>query len=162
ELPQPCINEKVRAANFTNEGGYGGTTRFLKNIMGLWLVQECRRAWEQQGQKYTYEELTHQAAEAAPFQTIIDPDAAPFLLPANMPSAIAGYAAETNQPTPKTPGAFIRCCLESLALRYRWVVEKLETLTGKKIAVIHIVGGGSQNRLLNQMTADVCNRLVLA
>jgi rhamnulokinase len=162
ELSQPCINEEVRAANFTNEGGYGGTTRFLKNIMGLWLVQECRRAWEQQGQKYSYDDLTRLAAEASPFQTLINPDDAAFLLPAHMPAAIAAYAVQTKQPAPATPGAFIRCCLESLALRYRWVVEKLEELTGKQIAVIHILGGGSQNRLLNQMTADACGRLVLA
>jgi rhamnulokinase len=162
ELPQPCINEEVRAANFTNEGGYGGTTRFLKNIMGLWLVQECRHAWEQQGQKHSYDDLTRLAAEASPFATIIDPDASLFLLPANMPEAIARFARATGQAAPSTPGAFIRCCLESLALRYRWVVEKLEMLTGKAIRVIHIVGGGGQNRLLNQMTADACNRLVLA
>lgn len=162
ELPQPCINEDVRAANFTNEGGYDGTTRFLKNIMGLWLVQECRHAWDQQGQKYSYDDLTRLAKEAPPFATIINPDASSFLLPASMPEAIAKFARESGQPAPSMPGTFIRCCLESLALRYRWVVEKLETLTGKTMRVIHIVGGGSQNKLLNQMTADACNRLVLA
>lgn len=162
ELAQPCINEQVRAANFTNEGGYGGTTRFLKNIMGLWLVQECRRTWEQQGQSYSYDELTHLAEASPGFVTILDPDAPAFLLPNNMPEAIHSFARESGQKAPVSPGSFIRCCLESLALRYRWVIEKLELLTGKRIEIIHIVGGGSQNRLLNQMTADACNRPVIA
>lgn len=162
ELPAPVINEEVRAANFTNEGGVQGTTRFLKNIMGLWLVQECKRSFARHGQDYPYDELVKLAEAATPFASIINPDDARFLLPEDMPTAIAQYCVETGQPAPATPGAFIRCCLESLALRYRWTKEKLSQLTGRAIQVIHIVGGGCQNRLLNQLTADATGCVVLA
>jgi rhamnulokinase len=162
ELPAPLVDEKALAYNFTNEGGVGGTVRLLKNIMGLWLVQECRRAWERAGQNYSYEELMNLASAAPPFAGVVDPDDAGFILPANMPQALADYCRRTGQSAPDGPGATVRCALESLALRYRWVLERLEELTGKRIEVIHVVGGGSQNTLLCQLTADACDRPVLA
>jgi rhamnulokinase len=162
EISQPIINEKVRAANFTNEGGVMGTTRFLKNIMGLWLLQGCRRSLAQHATPATYEELVEWASKAPPFQCLVNPDHDGFLLPDDMQLAMQAFCRSTNQPIPDSPGACIRCCLESLALRYRWTVEKLEELTGRTIRVIHIVGGGSQNRLLNQFTADATGRLVQA
>ncbi len=162
ELSEPLINAHTRTLNFTNEGGVNDTIRFLRNIMGLWLVQECRRAYAREGQEYTYEQLTHLAAEAQPFRAVIDPDDRRFLNPPNMLTAICEYCEATGQPAPQTPGEFVRCCLESLALRYRWVLEQLESLMGKRLRVIHVVGGGTQNRLLCQFTADACNRAVLA
>lgn len=162
ELPRPVINEEVRAANFTNEAGVQGTTRFLKNIMGMWLVQECRRSLARHGQEYSYEELVRLAEACPPWQSLVNPDDPRFLLPDDMPRAIASFCQETGQKVPQTPGEFVRCCLESLALRYRWTKEKLTALTGKQIKVIHIVGGGCQNRLLNQFTADATGCEVLA
>jgi rhamnulokinase len=162
ELPAPLINEKVLEYNFTNEGGVAGTIRFLKNIMGLWLVQECRRSWERAGKAYGYDELARLAEAATPFRSIVNPDDTAFLLPADMPAALAEYCQRSGQPAPQEPGAVIRCTLESLALRYRWVLERLEELTGSMLEVIHIVGGGSQNELLCQFTADACNRPVIA
>jgi rhamnulokinase len=162
ELPQPLVTDAALAANFTNEGGVAGTTRLLKNIMGLWLVQECRRAWEKAGHAYSYDELVKLAEAAPPFASLVDPDAPAFLLPPNMPAALADFCRATGQPAPAEPGAAVRCCLESLALKYRWVLEKLEGLVGKRLDVIHVVGGGSQNALLCQWTADACGRPVLA
>ncbi|MCS6978186.1 MAG: rhamnulokinase [Gemmatales bacterium] len=162
ETPRPVIDDRTLRYNFTNEGGVNGTTRLLKNIMGLWLVQECRRAWEREGRSYSYDDLVRMAEETPPRGPVVDPDDAAFLLPEHMPAAIAAFCRRTGQAEPQTPGAVIRCALESLALKYRWVLERLEELTGNRIQTIHIVGGGSQNRLLNQLTADVCNRLVLA
>jgi rhamnulokinase len=162
ELKQPLVSEAALAANFTNEGGVGGTIRFLKNIMGLWLVQECRRAWERAGAAYSYDELMRQAEAATPFASLVNPDDPSFILPANMPAALADFCRKSGQPAPESVGGTVRCALESLALCYRWVLERLETLTGQRAEVIHIVGGGSQNALLNQFTADACNRPVLA
>jgi rhamnulokinase len=162
ELPGPLINEKALEYNFTNEGGVGGTIRFLKNIMGLWLVQECRRAWERAGQTYSYDDLARLAEAAPPFVSLVNPDDASFILPASMPAALADFCRRTRQPEPREPGAVVRCALESLALRYRWVFERLEEMTGKRLEVIHVVGGGCQNALLCQLTADACNRPVLA
>jgi rhamnulokinase len=162
ELAAPLLTEAALKYNFTNEGGVGGTTRFLKNIMGLWLVQECRRAWERAGTAHSYDELTRLAAAAPPFVSVLDPDDAGFILPADMPAAIADYCRRTGQPAPADHGATVRCALEGLALRYRWVLERLEELTGRRIEVIHVVGGGSQNGLLCQFTADACSRPVLA
>jgi rhamnulokinase len=162
ELPAPLINNAALQYNFTNEGGVGGTTRFLKNIMGLWLVQECRRAWERAGQAYTYDELTRMATAASPFTSLVDPDDAGFVLPANMPAALAESCRRSGQPAPKEAGAVVRCALESLAMRYRWVLDRLEELLGRRLDVIHVVGGGSQNALLCQFTADACNRPVHA
>jgi rhamnulokinase len=162
ELSAPLINDKTEAYNFTNEGGVGGTIRFLKNIAGLWLVQECRRIWERAGKTYGYDELTRLAEAAPAFISIVNPDHASFILPLSMPAALADYCRRTNQPAPAEAGAVIRCALESLALRYRWVLEKLEEMTGRRLDVIHVVGGGCQNELLCQLTADACNRQVLA
>ena len=161
ELPGPLISEKIRAHNFTNEGGYGGTTRFLKNIVGLWLVQESRREWARQGQELEYAALTLEAEAAEPFRSLIDPKAEQFLKPGDIPKKIVAYCAETRQPAPERPGQFIRCILESLALLYRLTLEELEQLTGRSIRRLHIVGGGSQNALLNQFAADATQRQVI-
>jgi rhamnulokinase len=162
ELPGPLISEQVQRYNFTNEGGVGGTVRFLKNIMGLWLVQECRRAWERAGKVYSYDELTRLAEAAPPFVSVVDPDDSTFLLPPSMPDALAAFCRRTGQAAPVEPGAVVRCALESLALRYRWVLERLEELLGRRLEVVHIVGGGCQNTLLCQFAADACNRPVVA
>lgn len=162
ELDQPLINDNALHYNFTNEGGVGGTIRFLKNIMGLWLVQECRRAWQRAGRDHTYEELARLAEAAPSFVSLVDPDASAFILPQSMPLALAEFCRRTGQPEPTEPGAVVRCALESLALRYRWVLERLEELLGRRLDVIHVVGGGTQNALLCQFTADACNRQVLA
>jgi rhamnulokinase len=162
ELDAPLINEQALQYNFTNEGGVGGTIRFLKNIMGLWLVQECRRAWERAGRSFTYDELARLAEDAPPFVSVVNPDHAAFVLPPNMPAALAEFCTRTGQETPTEPGSVIRCALESLALRYRWALERLEEMTGRRLDVIHVVGGGGQNELLCRFTADACNRTVLA
>ncbi len=162
EAREPQTGDKALAFNFTNEGGVGGTIRLLKNIAGLWLVQECRRIWERDGKSYTYEELMNLAAAAPALGSIVNPDHPSFMLPASMPAALGDFCRQTKQPVPTEPGPIIRCALESLALRYRWVLERLEDLTGKHIATIHIVGGGCQNTLLCQLAADCCNRRVVA
>lgn len=162
ELDEPLIDERVSALNFTNEGGVGGKIRFLKNIAGLWLVQECRRSWTQAGQEYSYAELTTRAAKAIPFKAIVEPDDARFVAPVSMPNALADCAAQSGQSAPQTEGEFVRCCLESLALKYRWTLEKLEMLSGAKLEKLHIVGGGTQNTLLSQLTADAIGRPVIA
>jgi rhamnulokinase len=162
ELPRPLINDKALEFNFTNEGGVGGTIRLLKNVAGLWLVQECRRIWERDGKAFGYDELARLAESAPAFASIVNPDHASFMLPTNMPAALVEYCRRTGQAVPVEPGAVVRCALESLALRYRWVLERLEELIGHRLDVIHVVGGGSQNALLNQCTADACNRPVVA
>lgn len=162
ETAEPQTGPKALQYNFTNEGGVGGTIRLLKNIAGLWLVQECRRVWEREGRTFSYEELM-KLAEAAPGPgSIVNPDDASFMLPENMPAALADYCRRSGQTVPDGPGAIVRCALESLALRYRWVLERLEELTGHQISAIHIVGGGCQNTLLCQLAADCCNRTVIA
>lgn len=162
ELTEPVITDESRAANFTNEAGVGQSIRFLKNIMGLWLVQECKRRFTLQGIDHSYDELTRLAAAARPFSCWIDPDHASFLLPPDMVQAIAAYCRRTSQPIPQDPGAIIRCCLESLALKYRHVLQQAEQLTGQTVQRLHVVGGGSQNALLNQFTANAIQRPVLA
>jgi rhamnulokinase len=154
ELPQPLVNDETLAANMTNEGGIAGTTRLLKNVMGLWLVQECRRTWEKAGNSYSYEQLVSSAQAAPSFASLIDPDDSRFLAPQNMPATIAAYCRATRQSSPVEPGPVVRCCLESLALKYRWVLHKLEQLLGKRIDVIHIVGGGCQNALCALVPMD--------
>ena len=162
ELPQPLISEKVRAHNFTNESGYGGTTRFLKNIVGLWILQESRRAWARQGLDLDYASLTAEAERAEPFRSLINPNAARFAKPGEMPDNIAAYCRETGQPAPETPGQSTRCILESLALSYRAALDEIEILTRRTIARLHIVGGGSQSVLLNQFAANATRREVIA
>ncbi len=160
ELPEPVVNEKSLAWNLTNEIGYGGSVRLLKNIAGLWLLQECRRAWAVEGADHSYEDLARMAAEAAPFKAVIHPDA--FLHPGQLPSRIAEYCRASGQSAPETPGEFARTILESLALRYRQVLEGLESVSGRAVKVIHIVGGGSRNQVLNQFVADATRRIVVA
>jgi rhamnulokinase len=162
ELPAPLLSDAALQYTFTNEGGVNGTIRVLKNIMGLWLVQECRRCWEQAGVSYTYDHITQLAQAAPAFVSLVDPDHPSFMLPANMPAALGEFCQTTRQPVPTEPGALVRCALESLALKYRVVLERLEALTGRRFQTIHIVGGGGQNALLCQFTADACNRPVLA
>lgn len=162
ELSGPLINENVRELNFTNEAGYGGTTRFLKNIVGLWLLQESRREWLKQGRELDYAALIGEAKRAEPFRSLIDPRAVRFLKPGNMPERIVKYCTETGQPAPETPGQFVRCILESLALLYRLTLEEIEQLTGRTIGRLHIVGGGSRNELLNEFAADATKRQVIA
>ncbi|GIW89410.1 MAG: carbohydrate kinase [Isosphaeraceae bacterium] len=162
ESPRPIISDSTYRYNFTNEAGICGTSRVLKNIMGLWLVQECRRTWARGGRDYEYFELVPRAEAAPPFAALVDPDDPSFLAPGDMPARIAAYCQRTGQPTPGDEGGFVRCCLESLALKYRWCVERLEELTGGRIRTIHIVGGGSKNVLLNQFTADATGRPVHA
>ncbi len=162
EAARPILTEACRELNFTNEIGYGGSVRLLKNIIGLWLVQECRRAWAGAGPGYDYATLTGLAAQAPPFVSLINPADARFVSPGDMPGKIAAYCRETGQPEPASPGAFIRCALESLALLYRRTARQLEQLTGRPITRLHVVGGGSKNQLLNQFTADALQLPVLA
>lgn len=162
ETPSPVINRQCSAFNFTNEGGVGGTTRLLKNIAGLWVLQECRRIWAQAGRGLGWEDMVRRAEAAPPLVSLINPDAPDFLAPKEMPEAMRQYCARTGQPVPASDGAIVRCALESLALRYRTVLDMAEQLTGSRLATIHIVGGGTQNRLLCQMAADACNRRVVA
>jgi rhamnulokinase len=162
EVSQPVITAETLRANFTNEGGVVGTTRLLKNIMGLWLVQECRRTWARQGRDYSYDELLVRAQAARPFATLVDPDDATFLSPGDMPARLAAYCTRTGQQPPADEGGFVRCALESLALKYRWTIERLEAILGTTIRTIHVVGGGTRNTLLCQFTADACGRAVHA
>ncbi len=162
EAPSPVVTPKCRELNFTNEGGVAGSTRLLKNIAGLWLVQECRRIWTQAGHEFGFDELVRRANAKAPLRHFVNPDDPRFVAPADMPQTIVAYCRETGQTLPDDEGAIIRCVLESLAMRYRFVLGCLEELTGQRIETIHILGGGVQNRLLCQMAADACNRRVVA
>lgn len=162
ESPKPIINREVMELNFTNEGGINNTIRFIKNIMGLWLIQECKRQWEREGNLYSFSELNNMAQSETPFLCYIDPDFHAFVLPGNMPKRIREYCKSTNQQVPKNEGQIIRCILDSLALKYRVAIECLEKIMGRGLNVIHIVGGGIQNRLLCQFTSNATNKRVLA
>ena len=162
EVPKAVLTPRALELNMTNEGGIDGTYRLLKNIMGLWLVQQCKRSFDAAGRKYDYPQLATLAAKAKPLRSIVNVNDPRFLNPPDMPKAIQEFCRETKQPVPKTDGELVRCCYESLALKYLEVLGSLEELTGEKIKIIHIVGGGSQSRLLNQFTADACQRSVLA
>jgi rhamnulokinase len=168
EIREPIIDSLTLQYNFTNEGGVGGTIRFLKNITGLWLLQQARRQWEREGHSYSWEQLLAEAKQAKPFQSLVNSDEAEFINPPAMVDAIRAYCRRTRQPEPQTVGEVTRCCLESLALRYRWVVEALERLLvtvdgkpGPELTAIRIVGGGSQNQMLNQLAADATGRVVV-
>jgi len=161
EVLDAVLTPRALELNVTNEGGIDGTYRLLKNIMGLWLVQGCRRAFEHKGNRLDYSQMVQLASEAEPFRSLVDPDDAKFLSPTDMTEAIAEFCRETNQPEPETEGQFVRCALESLALKYRMVAGWMEELTGETIEVIHIVGGGTQNTLLNQFAANACGKPVL-
>ncbi len=162
EVAAPIITARSAALNFTNEGGVCGTTRLLKNIAGLWLLQACRRDWAADGLDVSYESLADAAAQAPAFGPMIDPDDPSFLNPDHMPRAIAHYCGRTSQPIPDTPAVVARTIFESLALKYRMVLEWLEEVSGLSIRTVRVIGGGAQNRLLNQLTADATGRDVLA
>ena len=162
ELSRPAISDGSYQATFSNEGGVFGTTRFLKNIAGMWLLQECKRAWDAAGKSLTYDDLENQAQASPAFTSFVDPDAADFQAPENMPAAIVSFCHRTGQRAPSEPGAFTRIIFESLALKYRFVKETLARITGKPIDRIYVVGGGCKNQILNQFTADALNCRILA
>lgn len=162
ELPAPVLTAQAADLNFTNEGGVGGTTRLLKNIGGLWLLQACRTAWAAEGRALSYDALVDAARRAPADGAVVDPDDASLLNPAHMPRAIADYCRRTSQPVPESPGAFARTIVESLAHAYRMVLEWLEDVSGLSFATIRVIGGGARNALLNQLTADITGRVVLA
>jgi rhamnulokinase len=162
ELDAPVISAEALRLNFTNEGGVNGTTRLLKNVMGLWMLQRCRQSWTAQGQCHDHFELMELAAREDSFRCLVDPDHGSFLRPADMLGAIDQFCGRTHQPSPKSPGGYVRAILESLAFKYRLVLHNLEQLTGKRIERIRVIGGGSKNTLLNQLTANATGRKVLA
>jgi rhamnulokinase len=162
ELARPVITPRARDLNFTNEGGVCGSIRLLKNIAGLWLLQSCMRSWSAAGQKFSYDELLGAAAREPASRTLIDPDDPAFRNPADMPRAIVAYCQQHGQPIPQSPPEFTRAILESLALKYRDVLQSLEEITARRFSEIRIIGGGSRNRLLNQLTADATGRTVIA
>ena len=162
ELDEPHISARSLAEDFTNEGGVGGKIRFLKNIFGLWLVQECRRAWEREGESLDYATLTAEAEASPAFASCINVDDPRLLAPENMPEVIQTLCREASQPVPETRGAIVRCALESLALKYRQTLRAMDETLGRNTERLHIIGGGVQNRLLCQMTADACGLPVVA
>ena len=162
EVDRPVINDMALELNFTNEGGVGGTYRLLKNIMGLWILQESKREWEKQGISYSYPELVRMAEQAPPFAAWIDPDDPLFLPPGDMPSRIVRYCRQTDQQAPGEPGAIVRCILESLALKYRYVLESTERLSGCRFNGLHMTGGGIRNTLLCQWSANAIGKPVWA
>jgi rhamnulokinase len=161
EVRTASLTPRTLELNLTNEGGIEGTYRLLKNIVGLWLVQQCKRSFDTRGKTFSYAELETMAGEAKALRSIVNPDDSRFLNPPDMPQAMQDFCRETGQPIPKTEGELTRCARESLALKYRVVLGWLEELTGTPIEVIHIVGGGSKDALLNQMTANACGRPVV-
>jgi rhamnulokinase len=156
------VTEKALEYNFTNEGGVYGTWRLLKNIMGLWILQESQAQWQREGQTYSWSDITAMGQEADPFRSLIDPDDLRFLDAGNMPSRIKAICKETNQPIPESDSQVVRCVLESLALKYRFQLNRLEDIIGHSLPVIHMVGGGIQNELLCQWTANACDRETMA
>ena len=162
ELDKPNISKEALEYNFTNEGGINKTIRFLKNIMGLWLIQESRRQWDREGELLSFDELERQAREAAPFESLIDPDYHEFQTPGNMPERIRKYCQMTGQKVPQTKGEVIRCIAQSLAFKYRQTVEGMENVTGNKYNVINIVGGGIKDKMICQFTANATKRTVSA
>jgi rhamnulokinase len=162
ETPNAVLSDRVLQLNFTNEGGIDGTFRLLKNITGLWLVQQCKKVFEIRGRNLDYAELARLAESATGPHAIIDPDDARFANPPDMPAAMQAFCRESNQPVPESEGALVRCALESLAAKYGKVLAGLEELAGQRIGVIHVVGGGSRNSLLNQLAANRCGRRIVA
>jgi rhamnulokinase len=162
ELPAPVINDGAFQANITNEGGVDGTFRFLKNVVGMWLAQQCRYTWRDQGTEYSWDDLTGAAAGAEPFRSLIDVDDPSFLPPGDMPTRIREFCQRTGQPIPETVGQVMRTVYESLALKYRHVLDSMAAVSGQPINRLHVIGGGSRNNLLNQMTADAIKRPVVA
>ncbi len=162
EADKPIITKVSLENNFTNEGGVNDKIRFLRNIMGLWLLESCRKIWLNNGESADYKELFHSAADSKPFKTIIDPDDPLFLNPVNMIEAIAGHCRKNNQPVPANKGEFVRTILESLALKYRFVIDRINGMTAEPVHTLHIVGGGSQNDMLNQFAANATGLPVIA
>ncbi len=162
EVQDAVLGPKALELNVTNEGGVDGTYRLLKNVMGLWLVQECRRSFERKGRKYEYAELVKLAQAAEPFRSLIDPNDHEFLSPDDMATSIQTWCRKNGEPVPETDGQLVRCCLESLAFKYRQVLMGIEGLTGETIEVIHVVGGGGKNEILNQFTASASGKPVIA
>lgn len=162
ELDKPNTSMEAMEYNFTNEGGVNKTIRFLKNIMGLWLIQESRRQWDREGELLSFDELEQQANAAKPFASLIDPDYPAFQTPGNMPKRIREYCEKTGQEVPQTKGDIVRCIAQSLAFRYRYTIEGMEKVTGKKYDVVHIVGGGIKDKMICQFTANATKRTVEA
>jgi rhamnulokinase len=162
ELSDPVLSEDARLANFTNEGGVDGTIRFLRNIMGLWLLQESQRAWAAAGVTTDVSSLLAEATGVAPFTAVVDPDDPIFLPPGDMPARIAGACRSTGQPTPSSPAETVRCIVDSRALAHRRTVRQAQELSGRDVDVLHMVGGGARNALLCQLTADACGLPLLA
>jgi rhamnulokinase len=158
ELPEPVLGDGAREANLTNERGVDGTTRLLKNVMGMWLLEECRRTWGD----VAYEDLQRLAAPADAEVALFDPDDEGFLPPGDMPARIAAACRRAGQPAPADRGAIVRSILLSLACKYRWVIERLEAVSGRDVQRIHVIGGGARNALLCRLTADICGRSVHA
>jgi rhamnulokinase len=162
ELPEPLVHPDVLEEDFSNEGGAYQSFQLLKNIMGLWILQECKRQWENQGLQFSYAELVELAEDAEPFRSLIHPDDLRFMNPADMTAEIRDYCLETGQPVPQSAGEYVQCILQSLALRYREVLERMEVLTGQAYDGLHMVGGGIQNELLCRYTANAMGRTVWA
>jgi sugar (pentulose or hexulose) kinase len=162
EVPSAIVTEEARRLNFTNEGGVGNTIRLLKNITGMWLLEGCRSVWTAAGESYTYPQLLEAAAAAPALARWINPDAPAFVRPSDMTKAIRGFCKQTDQSEPATAGEFTRAIIEGLALKYRYELEQLETLTGTRFEEIRVIGGGSQNAMLNQFTADATGKRVVA
>jgi rhamnulokinase len=162
ELDRPLVTPECLARNFTNEAGIGGTTRLLKNVCGLWLVQQCRAAWQRAGQEWSWDQLTALAAEAAPLVTLVDPNHPSLVAPADMPAAIRALARASGEPEPETTAATVRAALESVAAAVRRTLGELDSLLGRRVGRVHVVGGGVKNSLLCQMIADATGRPVVA
>ena len=162
ELDKPIVNETSMNINITNEGGFDGSTGFLKNIIGLWLIQESRRQWKREGKEYSYADLEKLALAAEPFKCFIDPDAPEFVPHGNIPERVREFCRKTGQYVPETVGEIMRCIYESLAMKYRLTFEKLRECTKRDYPVIHVIGGGTKDGLLCQMTANSCDRTVKA
>lgn len=161
-VPEAIVNDDALRHNFTNEGGIGRTFRFCKNIMGLWLLQECRRTWERQGSRFSYADLSALSAQADRAVAVVDPDHPDFLAPGDMPSRIRDYCRRTEQAVPQSRPELLRCITDSLALKYRWVLQRMEATLGRHLSPVHVVGGGSRNAVLNQAMADAMQRPVMA
>ncbi len=161
ESSVPLVSEQTLEMNFTNEGGVEGTTRFLKNIMGMWLIQECKRIWDAQS-VMGWHEIVALSNNIKPFKSLINPDDAGFLNPGDMPKAVQDFCAKTNQPVPQTKGEIARCIYDSLVLKYKYTIKQIESVTGKRIEKLHIIGGGAHNKTVNQLTADATGIPVLA
>jgi rhamnulokinase len=162
EIDEACVDDASLAANFTNEGGVCGTVRFLKNLCGLWLVQECRRWWAKGGTADSYDDLAAMAATAPAFRSLVDVDDPVFATPGDVPGRLQAFCRRTGQPVPETKGEIVRCALDSLALKYRHVLATLEGILGRRLEPLHVVGGGARNRLLCQLAADATGRTVVA